>query len=305
MICSLRDEEKCVEGTAGISTILSLSDRGVLFSVRETIFEELLLGGGGEFVNTIAITTIIIKKRIKTILIIITGIKDIFLKGINKMQRLFDVKKTQIQMVEDRGYIVPDEEIKLLDGSLQYFISYLALMNSKGEFTARGSLTKIYKNQDGESMLVYYGNLEKGKQISIDEVRKYENMIDHFRGLPEENLVEAILIVDHPMSSSANSHINTSINLKIKNQIFQDSELCYNPTYHVLVPTHIKLTEQEKQEKIKELMVDTNKIPLMLPTDPIARYYGWTTGDMILITRIDMGVSILAPKSINYRIITG
>ena len=221
------------------------------------------------------------------------------------MQRLFDVKKTQIQMVEDRGYIVPEEEKRLLDLSLQDFIFYISLMNTNKEFTARGSLTKIYSNPENKFILVYYGNLEKGKQISIDEVRRYESVIDHFKSMYGDNFVESILIVDHPMSSSANSHINTSINLKIKNQIFQDSELSYNPTHHILVPLHIKLTEEEKQQKMKELMVDANKIPLMLSTDPIARYYGWTTGDMIMIIRIDTGVSILAPKSINYRIITG
>lgn len=224
------------------------------------------------------------------------------------MQRLFDVKKTQIQMVRDRGYIIPEDELKLLSGSLRNFVTHITLMNGQGNFTARGSLTRIYHNDNNGLMLVYYGNLTGGKQISIEEIRKYEAIINDLRIKEEQGdktLNESILIVDHPISSTANNHINNDINLKVKNQIFQDSDICYNPTHHILVPIHIKLTEEQKSEKLRELMVDVNKLPIMLNTDPIARYYGWTTGDLIKIVRIDTSVSILAPTSINYRIIVG
>jgi DNA-directed RNA polymerase subunit H (RpoH/RPB5) len=63
------------------------------------------------------------------------------------------------------------------------------------------------------------------------------------------------------------------------------------------------LDEAEKGAKLVEMKTDLSKLPIMKINDPIARYYGWSAGDLIEITRHDSAISILTPKTINYRVV--
>ena len=227
------------------------------------------------------------------------------------MQRLFDVKKTQIQMVEDRGFVIPPDEIGLLKGTLKDFQRHITAIkaNSDGPLAARQCLTRQYFSPDErESMFLFYGYKSdpSTKQISVSEITTFSDFVNGIIAAGQSSnttLKYAVIIVDYPISAQANKNLK-ALESVVRCQMFYDHEICYNPTHHILVPIHIKLSEEEKQAKMRELMVDSNKIPLMLPSDPIARYYGWSSGDMIKIIRTDTELSMLAPKSVNYRIIT-
>lgn len=65
-------------------------------------------------------------------------------------------------------------------------------------------------------------------------------------------------------------------------ELFSEDELQYNCTKHYLVPKH-ELLYKKDTEEAKEFR--KNKFPLMLKTDPIARFYGYKAGDIIKITR--------------------
>jgi len=58
----------------------------------------------------------------------------------------------------------------------------------------------------------------------------------------------------------------------------------YNLTKHELVPKHEKVDINEKNaEDFKKSKTD--KFPILLKTDPVARFYGFSKGDIIKITR--------------------
>lgn len=80
-------------------------------------------------------------------------------------------------------------------------------------------------------------------------------------------------------------------------------ELTYNPIYHVDVPHHELLSDDEKTQKLLEMKVDPTKLLIIKLDDPVVRYYGWPVGGVVQIYRDDIAISILSPKSINYRII--
>ena len=51
-------------------------------------------------------------------------------------------------------------------------------------------------------------------------------------------------------------------------------------TKHYLVPKHEKVPDSEKFDK---KIID--KLPILLKTDPISRFYGFKKGDLIKISR--------------------
>jgi DNA-directed RNA polymerase subunit H (RpoH/RPB5) len=54
---------------------------------------------------------------------------------------------------------------------------------------------------------------------------------------------------------------------------------------HKLVPEHIKLTEEEKQELLKSLNITIDKLPMITKNDPAIRHLEPKVGDIIKIIR--------------------
>jgi len=220
------------------------------------------------------------------------------------MQRLFDIKKTQLELVRDRGYELSTDETPILTMNLNGFIEYLnRLAMNHGKVPIRSLLSRSYiaNLPDGStrSMLVYYGGKTspQQKQVSADVIREFISNVQRYR------IHEAILIVDAPLSSTGETELSALTLTKW--QVFYDHELTYNPTTHIDTPRHELLSPEEAQEKLRELKVDLSKLLIIKVTDPVIRYYGWTPGNIVRIYRNDQSVSILAPKSINYRVIVG
>ena len=207
------------------------------------------------------------------------------------MDHLFEVKKTQIEMVRDRGYTVSNYELSLLEEDFNYFVENYDVT----ENFDRGLLSEIYQKNGRNQLLVTY--LEKpqdSKQMTVEAIRE---VIEQAKIAKVE---EIIIVTQLKLSSSAEKELTLS---GLNYQIFYDSDLSYNPTKHVDTPKHELLTQEEAKEKMRELKADVSKLLIMKSNDPIVRYYNWPVGGLIRIHREDFAVSILAPKSINYRII--
>ncbi|MCS7134102.1 MAG: DNA-directed RNA polymerase subunit H [Candidatus Caldarchaeum sp.] len=70
---------------------------------------------------------------------------------------------------------------------------------------------------------------------------------------------------------------------------------------HVLVPKHEVLSEEEAEELLKRLGVSRDKIPYILPNDPMVKRLGAKAGDIIKITR----KSLTAGEAVYYRVVWG
>ena len=218
------------------------------------------------------------------------------------VQRLFDIKKTQLQMVQDRGYnITPDEEL-ILTTNYQGFQQYLrTLTNTNPGRMTRSLLSrsyiKILPNGTEQRMLVFFGGKTdtQKKQVSTEVVREFIGTIQKYQ------FHEAILIVDAALSSMAEKILE---GLKLtKWQVFFDPNLTFNVARHVDVHQHELLSLEETSEVLKQLRVDLSKLPIIYSKDPVIRYYGWESGRVVRVHRNDQAVSVLSPNSINYRVI--
>lgn len=68
-------------------------------------------------------------------------------------------------------------------------------------------------------------------------------------------------------------------------QLYYMKELMYNPTKHVLVPKHEKMSEEDMKRVLEEFASKKSQLPIIYKTDPIARWLGLKHGDTVRITR--------------------
>ena len=71
---------------------------------------------------------------------------------------------------------------------------------------------------------------------------------------------------------------------KMQIELFHEKELQYNLTKHCLVPLHT-LKYKKDSEEAKEFK--KNKYPIISIKDPVTKFYNWSLGDIIEVTRKD------------------
>lgn len=112
-----------------------------------------------------------------------------------------------------------------------------------------------------------------------------ENMIDEY--VKEGDTI--IFVVKDKINNidSYESVLSTYLEEnKIMVQIFWIDTLLTNITKHELVPTMRILNEEEKQDIFNKANISSfTQMPLILKTDPVAKFYGLVRGDLVEIVR--------------------
>ena len=116
--------------------------------------------------------------------------------------------------------------------------------------------------------------------INEDEKLNIQGIKDKISIMNKEGAIRCIIIYKSNVTSSAKKSLET---LEYEFELFALHELQLNITKHRLVPrhTHILPSEKEEIDKYK------GKLPILLHTDPISRYYSFKKGEYIRITRKD------------------
>lgn len=216
-----------------------------------------------------------------------------------KIQNLFDIKKTQIQLVRDRGYVISQAEEALLTATLDQFGAHLqVLRQANPNFSDRTRLSQEYINAAGTKKLAVFfitRTEQTQKQIPSEIMTGIINKANELR------LTELLLVTDLPLSTRANEILHTLTLTRW--QVFFDSDLVYNPSESVDVPRHELLTPEQAAAKLQEWKIDISKMLINDSSEAIVKYYGWPPGSIIRVHRNDNSVNSLASESINYRVV--
>ena len=182
-------------------------------------------------------------------------------------ENLFKVRKTVLEMLEDRNYIIPEsEKINFDDFSLKYKNKNFDIFIDNTDKNSLNGKVYVYFNQD--------------------KIFRKQNLKDLLNKLIETYNDENIKVIILLKEKGTVTLVKESNKETYKNvELFLNKNMLYNITHHEFVPKHIVLNEQEIEEVLDKYSTTLNKLPKILKTDPIAKYYGVKPNQVFKIIR--------------------
>ena len=112
-----------------------------------------------------------------------------------------------------------------------------------------------------------------------------------------ENITDIVIVFKEKINSFNPRNIEEFDNINL--QVFMIKELLLNISKHVLVPKHEVIRDQKQINDLVEHYNLKSKLqfPIILKTDPMAKYLNVQSGDLVRVTR----TSPSAGESILYR----
>jgi DNA-directed RNA polymerase I, II, and III subunit RPABC1 len=177
---------------------------------------------------------------------------------------LFKVRKTVLEMLEDRGFIIPEYEKISFE---QFIIKY----NNKA--------LDIYINDETTNKKVYVYFHNEVKNFSKGDLKIMQKISEQYQ---DEN-INLILILRDKENSAVTKELNKDSYKNV--EIFLKKNMIFNITHHVFVPKHILLSLEEERELLEKYNTTKGKIPKISKSDPIAKYYGMKSNQICKIIR--------------------
>jgi len=201
--------------------------------------------------------------------------------------KLWRVRKTILQLCHDRGYLVTQDE---LDQTLDGFKSTDGDKPSERRPARTDLIVLVSHNDDPtDQMFVFF---PEDPKIGIKTIKNY------CQRMQEGNIHRAIIVVQTGMTPSAKQSL-VDMAPKYILEYFLESELLINITEHELVPEHVVMTPEEKQELLQRYKLKENQLMRIQVGDPVARYFGLKRGQVVKIIR----PSETAGRYISYRLV--
>lgn len=196
--------------------------------------------------------------------------------------KLFRVRKTVMQMLHDREYLVTEGDLRTTKDEFR---------EKFGDDPKRDDLTILKHKKDNPSDEIYVFFPEEPK-VGVKSIKTF---VENMKG---SNVSRAVLVVQTSLTPFAKSCIQ-EMAPKYQLEIFQETELLVNIKDHVLVPEHQVMTPEEKKTLLQRYTVKETQLPRMQVGDPVARYYGLVRGQVVRIIR----PSETAGRYITYRFV--
>ena len=224
----------------------------------------------------------------------------------NQKYFLFETFKTVLNMIINRGYMIPEEEMDILsedyteDDFQEYLIDKIKERKAKKLIDV---LSDVFFSEEGKECYMYFitNDINK-KKVSKTAISYFENEIEK-----NPNVKNIIIISSTEYSAPAKTHLislNKNFNMDFpKWEFFEMKELLYNPVEFLDTPKHELLSPEEEQKVMAELKISKLKLPYLLPEDKIVKYYGWEPGRVIRIHRNDDMFDSLTENTYQYRYI--
>eukprot|EP00792_Barthelona_sp_PAP020_P004787 TRINITY_DN2340_c0_g1_i2.p1 TRINITY_DN2340_c0_g1~~TRINITY_DN2340_c0_g1_i2.p1 ORF type:complete len:223 (+),score=56.95 TRINITY_DN2340_c0_g1_i2:35-670(+) len=195
--------------------------------------------------------------------------------------------KTILEMMRARNYLVEDG---LFNCSFEEFI--------EDTYDANGFEKPFTHSITDEIIVVIFSFPESSfKKADFDSISSKLQS-----GFAE--IQKCIIVIGSKTGSK--KQITGSILKKVNSRqngiLFQSfvlQDLLVNITKHVLVPQHIPLTSEEKQELLDKYKLKETQLPRIRKDDPVTKFFGLQPGDVFKILR----KSETAGRYVTYRLV--
>lgn len=227
------------------------------------------------------------------------------------IQDLLRYKTHQVQMMSDRGYLIPYEEQWLLqakwyekDEVAKFTNVY---QNKAAQTTLRESLSQIYKHKhrDNFSIVKYLPGEDNANSVSIKIIKETVAVLlnqEYCRSLTATGTVSLVIISEIPLSPVAYKKINTEfVDYDIEVIFFSMLEI--NPSRHCLNQPITFMTHDEVSLLKKTYNISENHLAKRQENDIMVRYLGATVGQYLKINRSHEQQHIPDNNSIYYAVV--
>ncbi|CAH8265547.1 unnamed protein product [Arabidopsis lyrata] len=188
-------------------------------------------------------------------------------------------RRTTMEMLRDRGYDVSDEDVNF---SLEQF---RALYGERLDVDRLRISAKHRFDSSKKIMVVFCGT----GMVKVNAMRAIAADV-----LNRESITGLILVLQSHITNQALKAVEL---FSFKVELFEITDLLVNVTKHVLRPKHQVLNDKEKESLLKKYSIEEKQLPRLSSKDPIVRYYGLETGQVMKVTYKDE----LSESHVTYR----
>jgi DNA-directed RNA polymerase I, II, and III subunit RPABC1 len=208
--------------------------------------------------------------------------------------RLWRVWRTAKEMMHDRGYQVLEDDMTM---SLDEFAIKFGRADGEPD---RSRLN--FSCQPGEEMLAKYTPVPTKKdpspsaaigsiwvEFNAEESVGLKHLREYMQHLVNGSFYSGVLVCMKPVTGMAARLLRGSSSMadgpKGGMEVFVEQDLLVNITKHELVPKHVLLSDEEKQQLLKRYRLKATQLPRIQSTDPVAKYLGLKRGAVVKIIR--------------------
>ncbi|CAL3969839.1 hypothetical protein PZA11_007593 [Diplocarpon coronariae] len=205
--------------------------------------------------------------------------------GERESARMWRAWRTVHEMVQDRGYELSEEEVKISfeEFKRQYTLADGSVNRKSMQFSARPSanMMKQYltggpdSNSDIGTIWVEFLN---DTSVGIKQMRTFAQHCS------QNNFATGILVTSVNITPAA-LKIIPAVAAETRIECFMDADLLVNITHHELVPKHVMLSKAEKAALLARYRLKDTQLPRIQLNDPVAKYYGLRRGQVVKIIR--------------------
>ncbi|PMD23442.1 RPB5 subunit of DNA-directed RNA polymerase, partial [Hyaloscypha hepaticicola] len=205
--------------------------------------------------------------------------------------RLWRAWRTVHEMVQDRGYELSEEEVKI---SLEDFIEKFrddgegGIDRKRMKFSARPSDAMMLRysnpptaadpNPASPDIGTIWVEFLPDSSVGIKQMRAFAQF------LSANNYHTGILITNVNITPAA-LKIIPAVASETRIECFVEQDLLVNITHHELVPTHVLLSKEERTALLQRYRLKDTQLPRIQLGDPVARYLGLRRGQVVKIIR--------------------
>ncbi len=131
------------------------------------------------------------------------------------------------------------------------------------------------ENDKNDKIYIFFPSGDN--KVGVSPVRQY------IKDMQANDVKKALIIVKDEITAFAKQKFNTTEGIEI--DYFKEDRLLIDITEHELVPKHELLEPDEKRELLEIYNIKEDKLPRILLSDPISKYFGAKKGDVFKITR--------------------